>query len=152
MDEHNVSADDKVRSIRFNRKFYDAIQFAAENAGMSFSSYAKTAILSYMQATSQQQDLMESLDPEHAAKVQKTFFTSLNEIRDMLSATMVNQDRALNRKFDVLQKIVEKAVYYQLFYFRAMPEHERAGAERLAEEAIKKLLSKIHSDAQHGAF
>ncbi len=84
-----------------------------------------------------------SIDPGKKAEVQKTFFDSLNEIRDVLSRTVANNDQVLNKKIDYLQRFIEAAIYYQMLYLPSLPVEGKKELANVAQERMQWLRQQV---------
>lgn len=139
-----------VHAVSFDEDTYKALKQAAEIEGVKFGVYVKGAALNFTKAAIQHEQLLTSINPEDQAGAQQTFSETVNDLREVLSRTVVNSSETMNKRLDRLEKLVRRMIYVQLYYSREIPQEQKAAAQLAAKTRQDLLLKDIDTAPVEG--
>ena len=132
-----------VHSIRFDTETYNIIKAAAANEELGFAKFIKSATIAYIQNSYMHKELLESLDPQGTNDAQRSFFQSLDDIKEILSKTMVNMNGSIEARLKRTEMILEHMMFFQLYLKPDIAQEEKEVRAEKARSTVGSILKKI---------
>lgn len=134
-------------SIRFSEGEYLTLKAIADDKNIQFSSLVRDNCMAHIKNMNDQEELMTSLEPDDPQQVQKSFFDVLNNNNEVVLKTLQNYMEQTRKRLDLLDDLIRKVMYLQMYFNREVPDNEKSVRVTSANKRLAAFL-KMYDEKQ----